>query len=312
MELQTKKGASKSTKVPEAAPRARQQAPQKMKLCMYHLQGVCKYSADACSFAHTTEEMRVGRGSRRAAQATPGGHSLEALMEQPVAASRTCHLGGTECKREGSFEANRPRNLQETKQWPELTEPAFIKPSGFATDHNQSLGAAAPSSDFAVPQPGTNIDYGGSFGVPGFMQMRPASLASLAYTSDTAALGLLTQSLADREARAAASNSVSQHDLKALYGSIDRLATIIEQLKRKGQAAPNQSVGESPYLPGAYQQHDVDLHSDLGRGNTQLTSASNMLGASLQWNTTQANANTTILAPPGLTAHNWPAQAVGA
>jgi len=329
MELQTEKLASKSKKVVEAAPRPRQPATQKMKFCMYHLQGVCKYSADACSFAHTTEEMHVGRGSRRATQAATGG--LETRLELPLAASRSRHLDSTDCNRDGSFEVNVPQKWREAKPWPELTEPAFIKPSVMATGHNQPLGSAVPCSDFAVhqipPAPGMNIDYGQQVGVPSLMRMPPTSLESLAYTSDTTALGLLVQTLADRAALAESpTNPLSQNDLKALSGSIDRLAMLIEHLKSKGQAAPDRPVGELLHMPGTFQQHDADLQSDLAKENTQTPRASDMLGASGQLKTictskfhdqgsnvpAKTQANDRILPPPGLAAHNWPAQAVGA
>jgi len=301
-----------------------------MKFCMYHLQGVCKYSADACSFAHTTEEMHIGRGGRRAAQVTTGGHSLETPLELPLAASRARHLDGTNCNRDGSFEANVPQNLWETSPWPELTEPAFIKPSEIPSGRNQLLGAAVSYSDFVAhqipPAPSMTIDYGRHVGVPSLTRMPPMSLGSLAYTFDTTALGLLVQTLADRVELAPAPNQLAQNNLNALSGSIDHLAILIEQLKNKGQAAYDRPVGESLNVPGMCQQFDADLNSELFQENSQPLRASDMPGASVQLKTmctlkfhdqeshvpAKTETNAGILPPPGLAAHNWPTQAVGA
>merc|ERR1719464_2506993 len=35
------------------------------KFCMYHLQGVCKYAADECPYAHSVEDMTMAQVSRR-------------------------------------------------------------------------------------------------------------------------------------------------------------------------------------------------------------------------------------------------------
>lgn len=49
------------SKYGDAAPPTRVKA----KFCMYHLQGVCKYSDNSCAFAHSPEELRPRTGGRR-------------------------------------------------------------------------------------------------------------------------------------------------------------------------------------------------------------------------------------------------------
>eukprot|EP00440_Ansanella_granifera_P009257 gb/GFBE01010033.1/.p1 GENE.gb/GFBE01010033.1/~~gb/GFBE01010033.1/.p1 ORF type:complete len:334 (+),score=48.18 gb/GFBE01010033.1/:1-1002(+) len=42
---------------------------EKRKFCIYHLQGVCKYSANDCPFAHSIEEIQLARNRKRTARA---------------------------------------------------------------------------------------------------------------------------------------------------------------------------------------------------------------------------------------------------
>ncbi|CAK0905814.1 unnamed protein product [Prorocentrum cordatum] len=44
---------------------------KKVRFCMYHLQGVCKYTDETCAFAHSTEEITASRRGKRAGQAGP-------------------------------------------------------------------------------------------------------------------------------------------------------------------------------------------------------------------------------------------------
>jgi len=132
--------------------------------------------------------------------------------------------------------------------------------------------------------------------------------------------------LADRAALAEAPNPLSENDLEALSGSIDRLAILIEQLKNKGQAAHDGSVGEPLSIPGTCQQHDVNLQGDLAKQNTQPPRGQDMLRASGELKKmrtpkfhdqvrnvpAKTHANASVLPAPCLTAYTWPAQAVGA
>ncbi|CAJ1378831.1 unnamed protein product, partial [Effrenium voratum] len=45
--------------------RKKPKSTPKVKFCMYHLQGVCRYTADECQFAHTMEEMQGARGKAK-------------------------------------------------------------------------------------------------------------------------------------------------------------------------------------------------------------------------------------------------------
>jgi len=71
-------------------------ASQKMKFCMYHLQGVCKYANSSCPFAHSTEEMQGarGKGSKKkgAAQApSPANHAGGYPMAPPMEGAAAAH-----------------------------------------------------------------------------------------------------------------------------------------------------------------------------------------------------------------------------
>jgi len=71
-------------------------ASQKMKFCMYHLQGVCKYANSSCPFAHSTEEMQGarGKGSKKkgAAQApSPANHGGGYPMAPPMEGAAAAH-----------------------------------------------------------------------------------------------------------------------------------------------------------------------------------------------------------------------------
>lgn len=58
-------------------------ARQKTKFCMYHLQGVCRFAAGGCAYAHSTEEMQMGRTRKvrkgrvppTSVKAGPSGHA---------------------------------------------------------------------------------------------------------------------------------------------------------------------------------------------------------------------------------------------
>eukprot|EP00747_Dinoflagellata_sp_TGD_P130972 gnl/TRDRNA2_/TRDRNA2_174898_c0_seq6.p1 gnl/TRDRNA2_/TRDRNA2_174898_c0~~gnl/TRDRNA2_/TRDRNA2_174898_c0_seq6.p1 ORF type:complete len:316 (+),score=42.06 gnl/TRDRNA2_/TRDRNA2_174898_c0_seq6:134-1081(+) len=49
---------------PKNERQSRSELCQKKKFCMFHLQGVCKYTGDKCSFAHSFDEMHEARRER--------------------------------------------------------------------------------------------------------------------------------------------------------------------------------------------------------------------------------------------------------
>lgn len=94
----------------------------KKKFCMYNLQGVCKYSSDQCSFAHSLEEMHQTR--------KPLPNLAGNLKRDTSRWKETRHDDGLPKNRlrpgDASFEPSARK--QEAKAWAHMVEPMFVKP----------------------------------------------------------------------------------------------------------------------------------------------------------------------------------------
>lgn len=80
---------SSSNSVPNEA-----QGMQKLKFCMFHLQGVCKYSGSSCLFAHSVEEIHQARSKKRPSRggAKSSKDCKEVPAMPPVAVSESAAL----------------------------------------------------------------------------------------------------------------------------------------------------------------------------------------------------------------------------
>jgi len=124
-----------------------QEHTRKVKFCMYHLQGVCKFTADECLFAHSTEEMQRSRGARRKkAEKTEKPKSDQAFLQDKNLniGARDWRLADPAPTSEGvrrgqnallHFQqmnhddvATNPQN--QPGRWPILPEPMFVAPAG--------------------------------------------------------------------------------------------------------------------------------------------------------------------------------------
>jgi len=87
----------------------------KIKFCMYHLQGVCKYSGNECAFAHSTEEMHSSRGGRKGRNKQGGKEETTMRVENVKKNTST----------PGSSPPG-PSSVKGESDWPTLAEPAFV------------------------------------------------------------------------------------------------------------------------------------------------------------------------------------------
>mmetsp|Transcript_82531 Transcript_82531/g.207681 ORF Transcript_82531/g.207681 Transcript_82531/m.207681 type:complete len:283 (-) Transcript_82531:365-1213(-) len=149
---------------------------KKTKFCMYHLQGVCRYSSTTCAFAHSMEEMdearRAKKGQSRGVKTMPFanfcdefssastvGNSSSGSMAKSVDYSvdrlhAYPHLSGQQCC------------SASTHEWSELEEPMFVETS--SPSSMDSLPSY--SADFAMPHDPEQ------YLVDGFQAARPARI----------------------------------------------------------------------------------------------------------------------------------------
>mmetsp|Transcript_22219 Transcript_22219/g.56112 ORF Transcript_22219/g.56112 Transcript_22219/m.56112 type:complete len:293 (+) Transcript_22219:134-1012(+) len=142
---------------------------KKVKFCMYHLQGVCKYTSQECAFAHSMEDMDAARRARKrqgggggaggagaGAGAGNGGKMTpptssgdEFSSDGEAAAPRFCggDAGGPTAGcgfGSGLYQEHvdmcRAATLSaRAGPWPDLVEPMFVEPSpqtGFNMSHD--------------------------------------------------------------------------------------------------------------------------------------------------------------------------------
>mmetsp|Transcript_63661 Transcript_63661/g.140190 ORF Transcript_63661/g.140190 Transcript_63661/m.140190 type:complete len:1247 (-) Transcript_63661:76-3816(-) len=134
----------------QAQSQQQQEHTRKVKFCMYHLQGVCKFTADECLFAHSTEEMQRSRGARRKkadnTEKPKGGQSFlqdenlntgacDWRLADPAATSEGVHGCSRDQNPPLRFEhmghddvSTNPQN--QPGRWPILPEPMFVAPVG--------------------------------------------------------------------------------------------------------------------------------------------------------------------------------------
>jgi len=129
---------------------------------MYHLQGVCKYSSDACAFAHSMEDMyqarRVKKSQGAGGKKTPPGSSYSEL---PCGSdySHTAAASVQSRPLDSQFRSNGGHApLGDSGPWPELREPMFVEssrllPKGCPTLVVGANSTANMAANSATPPP---------------------------------------------------------------------------------------------------------------------------------------------------------------
>mmetsp|Transcript_18624 Transcript_18624/g.36514 ORF Transcript_18624/g.36514 Transcript_18624/m.36514 type:complete len:219 (-) Transcript_18624:128-784(-) len=113
---------SASPKVADATQVSKRIPPgtQKKKFCMYNLQGVCKYSGDQCSFAHSLEEMHQAR------KPVPN-QTVNRKQDSPKWKD-ACPDDGLRNNRLRRGDTPVTSEIQQKEDWAQMVEPMFVKP----------------------------------------------------------------------------------------------------------------------------------------------------------------------------------------
>jgi len=161
MKVATK--ADEGTQMPQEARRRPQHSTQKMKFCMYHLQGVCKYTGDTCAFAHSTEEMHRVRGNRRKRPTQTGREAAErpAFDGLPLhsGAPRSCDAwskpplaagagASAICSTKPATMASSQATKEAVNTWSKLKEPMFVEPLPRVAEPCHDAGAPTAGLGF--------------------------------------------------------------------------------------------------------------------------------------------------------------------
>jgi len=91
----------------------------KTRFCMYHLQGVCRYVADVCPYAHSTKEMHRARGARRRYSGSPASSQSADDGSYSTGSVGTPPLGSPYSATGGDEHAAMDRDFNERSQTPQ-------------------------------------------------------------------------------------------------------------------------------------------------------------------------------------------------
>mmetsp|Transcript_144505 Transcript_144505/g.402614 ORF Transcript_144505/g.402614 Transcript_144505/m.402614 type:complete len:365 (-) Transcript_144505:146-1240(-) len=217
---------------------------QKVKFCMYHLQGVCKYTADTCAFAHSTEEMQRVRDSRRKRPTTtrngagppcrgagtregPACTGVPIAANLPIADTTRALINGADMVGDcsGSFRQGSVQAMQTRSLWPALNEPMFVKPLAGASAEVPHPGGVPP---MAVEQ---GFQYGlEALAMPyGHIDYCPAPMPVVGPGGFALGVGALP---------GATSKIFNDEGLNELSLSIQNLSKVIGKLTQQVPAAP--------------------------------------------------------------------------
>mmetsp|Transcript_130336 Transcript_130336/g.329116 ORF Transcript_130336/g.329116 Transcript_130336/m.329116 type:complete len:291 (-) Transcript_130336:136-1008(-) len=125
---------------------------KKTKFCMYHLQGVCRFTSETCAFAHSMEDMSAARQARKVpASGSKRAPAVTAASDKNLARGERQKLGAAlptqrpDCRLDslGPNHGVATWQQQSTSTWSELKEPMFVETtsSGLCRD----LAAMAPA-----------------------------------------------------------------------------------------------------------------------------------------------------------------------
>jgi hypothetical protein len=228
-----------------AAEGTRKAAPaQKMRFCMYHLQGVCKYTDQQCAFAHSTEEMMGTRGKGRSKGGAGAGPPMAVPMGGQDGGSKRAWMDQVRARKVmpgltfNGFGDQRPRDQKKTS-YGQATE--FPPPPQAVGARGGRAGSAGLDARYLDCAPGG----------PGLLEMahlqRLAAAAAMGPHGDAALQG---------------SNPAHLAGLRELQRSVEPLSQALHGLQSSTHLAELWRLGQPGALGGLQAPH-VPPHESL-------------------------------------------------